>query len=72
MDGLKTTSCTTSESDISRLLLFAGANFSEVILNLKSQEVNKWVLYVIACEMRSNTDNFQLKTIIVSSITWKM
>jgi len=41
MGGLKTTSCTTSESDISRLLLFAGANFSEVILNLKSQEVNK-------------------------------
>ena len=39
MGGLKTTSCTASESDISRLLLFAGANFRricEVILNPKT------------------------------------
>ena len=39
MGGLKTTSCSTIESDISRLLLFAGANFRricEVILNPKT------------------------------------
>ena len=33
MGGLKTTSCTTSESDISRLLLFAGANFREKVVS---------------------------------------